>query len=96
MRRAVYAVGPPGLNRLDEVMAAVLSCGSLAAASYLTAAGVLGVRALPAVIEVSVPTHVRARPPGVRVHRRKSFEVGICDGIPVTSPVQTLLDLATR
>jgi very-short-patch-repair endonuclease len=30
------------------------------------------------------------------VHRRKSFEVGICDGIPVTSPVQTLLDLATR
>jgi very-short-patch-repair endonuclease len=39
------------------------------------------------------------RVPGVEIHRRPALDrdsVGYCQGIPVTSPVQTLIDLATR
>ena len=39
------------------------------------------------------------RPPGIRVHRRPSLQggwYGLYEGIPITTPVQTLIDLATR
>jgi|SRR5215211_398369 len=96
IRRTVYAVGRPDLDPLDRVMADVLGCGPRAAASHLTATGVLGVRPLPLVVDVSVPAVVHARPPGVRVHRRARFDAGIYRGVPVTSPVQTLIDIATQ
>jgi very-short-patch-repair endonuclease len=99
VRRTVYMLGPRSLDRLDEVMADVLTCGPQAVASHLTAAGVFGIRPLPLVVEVSVPAAVRVRPPGVRVHRRRKLrpeDVGRYHGIPVTSPIQTLIDLGTR
>jgi very-short-patch-repair endonuclease len=92
-------LGPADLGRLDEVMADVLSCGPRAAASHLCAAGVLGIRPLPPLVEVSVPAEVRTRPPGVRVHRRRHLppeDVGHYRGIPVTSPIRTLIDIATE
>jgi very-short-patch-repair endonuclease len=95
----VYVLGPPQLDRLDEVMADVLTCGPRAVASHLTAAGVLGLRPLPLAVDVSVPAAVRMRPPGVRVHRRRILRaegLGRCQDIPVTSPIQTLIDIATR
>jgi very-short-patch-repair endonuclease len=98
VRRGVYAVGRPDLDSLDELMADVLSCGPHAFASHLSAAGVLGIRPLPCgLVEVSVPIDVRVRKPGVRVHRRKALEdIMRHHGIPVTGPVQTLIDVATR
>jgi very-short-patch-repair endonuclease len=81
-------------------MADVLSCGPEAVASHLSAAGVLGIRPLPrGLVEVTVPPSVRARPPGITVHRRRggwAEDAGRCQGIPVTSPIQTLIDLGTR
>jgi very-short-patch-repair endonuclease len=81
-------------------MADILCCGPDAVASHLTAAGVLGIRSMPqGLVEVSVPGHAHARPPEVTVHRRSALrpeDVGTCHGIPVTSPVQTLIDIATR
>ena len=99
VRRSVYAVGRTGGDRLDAVMAEVLSCGPRAVASHLCAAGVLGIRALPVVVEVSVPADVRVRPPSVRVHRRNALrpeDVTRRHGVPVTAPIQTLIDIATR
>ena len=100
VRRRVYAVGRPDLDRYGELMADILSCGPEAVASHLTAAGVLGIRPLPhGLVEVSVPARVHTRPPWVTVHRRRALrreDVGICEGIPVTSPIQTLVDIATR
>jgi very-short-patch-repair endonuclease len=100
VRRRVYAVGRPDLDQLGELMADLLCCAPEAVASHLTAAGVLGIRPMPrGPVELSVPAHIHARPPEVRVHRRRTLraeDIGTFRGIPVTSPVQTLIDIATR
>jgi Protein of unknown function (DUF559) len=81
-------------------MAAVLSCGSGAVLSHGSAAALLGIGSEDrGEIEVSVRPGWDRRLPGIRVHRRRRLErdaIGTCDGIPVTSPAQTLIDLATR
>ena len=49
-------------------------------------------------IEVSVPAHVRPRRPGIVIHRRAGLtpsDLTSHHGIPVTTPVCTLVDLAT-
>jgi very-short-patch-repair endonuclease len=98
--RGVYAVGTPQLSHHGRWMVAVLSCGPDAALSYESAAALLGMRPDRGdKIEVSVPAHVSRRPPGIVVHRRTRRgpgEVTVHDGIPVTSPACTLVDLATR
>ncbi|MBS1886732.1 MAG: DUF559 domain-containing protein [Actinobacteria bacterium] len=68
--------------------------------SHDSAAGLLAIGREPvAHFEVSTFLPSRRRVPGVKVHRRPSLSrdaVGFCEGIPVTSPVQTLIDLSTR
>jgi very-short-patch-repair endonuclease len=83
-------------------MAAVLACGGvgMAALSHSSAAALfkIGVEQVAA-IEVSRRSPDEIRPPGIRVHRRPSLQdgwYGFYEGIPITSPVQTLIDLATR
>jgi very-short-patch-repair endonuclease len=52
----------------------------------------------PEVSEVSVPSSVMRRRGGIRLHRRALVEADRrrCDGIPVTSPSLTLVDLGAR
>jgi very-short-patch-repair endonuclease len=83
-------------------MAAVLAGGGpgIVALSHSSAAALLkiGVEQVSA-IEVSRRSLTPIRVPGVRVHRRPNLRpgwYGFYEGIPVTSPVQTLIDLATR
>ncbi len=83
-------------------MAAVLACGGewRAALSHSSAAALfkIGTEQVAA-IEVSRRSPDPIRIPGVRVHRRPGLGegwYGFHEGIPVTSPVQTLIDLATR
>lgn len=98
--RGVYAVGTPHLTRHGRWMAAVLACGRDAALSHESAAALLDIRPQRrGEIEVSVPVRVSPRPKGVIVHRRRRrgpWEVTVHEGIPVTSPECTLVDLATR
>jgi very-short-patch-repair endonuclease len=81
-------------------MAAVLTCGPDAALSDESAAALLEIRAdRGGKIEVSVPVNMMRRPKGIVVHRRRRrgpWELTVHDGIPVTSPACTLVDLATR
>jgi very-short-patch-repair endonuclease len=83
-------------------MAAVLVCGGpgVAALSHSSAAALLKIGTeQAAAIEVSRRSADPVRVPGIRVHRRPALRegwCGVCEGIPVTSPVQTLIDLATR
>jgi very-short-patch-repair endonuclease len=99
VHRGVYAVGRPDLDRGGVLLAAVLACGPRAAVSHLSAAGLWGIRSVPLrPVEVSVPAAARRRP-GVVVHRRVALEatdVTSHQGIPVTTPVRTLVDVATR
>jgi very-short-patch-repair endonuclease len=100
VRRGVYALGRPQLSRYGHWMAAILSCGPRAILSHASAAALweLGSEGRGE-IEVSVPTGVDRRRPGIRVHRRAKLEaqdLARHHAIPVTSPTLTLVDLATR
>ncbi len=80
-------------------MAAVLACGPGAVLSHDSAAALFGIGSEHGVqIEVSVGPGWDRRRPGIRVHRRRFGRraIGTFDGIPVTSVVQTLVDLAGR
>ena len=98
--RGVYAVGRSEVTRHGRWMAAVLSCGPGAALSHESAAGLWGIRrAQSGTIEVSVPAVAFRRRPGIRVHRRANLDptdIGRHQGIPLTQPIHTLVDLAVR
>jgi very-short-patch-repair endonuclease len=94
----VYAVGRPSVTSHGHWMAAVLACGPLAVLSHMSAAALW--RIWPNTrreIEISVPGHVDRRRPGIIVHRRSLLgrtDLTRHDGIPVTSPACTLVDIA--
>jgi very-short-patch-repair endonuclease len=96
----VYAVGRPSLSQQGRWMAAVLACGPEAALSHESAAALWSVAQQKGNrIHVSVPDRVRPRRRGIVVHRRPTLtqrDVMRRDGIPVTTPICTLIDLATR
>lgn len=98
VERGVYAVGRPDLTRHGRWMAAVLGCGPRAALSHGSAAALWGIgEELRDWIEVSVPSVSPRERAGVRVRRRpklRSIDVVVRDGISVTSPVLTLIDIA--
>jgi very-short-patch-repair endonuclease len=80
-------------------MAAILACGEGAVLSHRSAAALYGIASeRPGVIEVSVRRLQGRQHPGLRVRRRPSLpghDVGTLNRIPVTSPVRTMVDLAT-
>jgi very-short-patch-repair endonuclease len=99
VRRGVFALGRPELTRQGHWMAAVTSCGPEAVLSHESAAAHWEIlpRRLGA-IEVSVPAGIDRRPSGIVVHRRSRLaeERTRHLGIPITTPVRTLLDIAPR
>jgi very-short-patch-repair endonuclease len=94
----VYAVGRAALAREGYLLAAVLACGGKAALSHASAGELWEIRPYRhGAVHVSVPVTDRRRRSGIRVHRRRTrVEVRRKMGIPVTAPVDTLVDLATR
>jgi very-short-patch-repair endonuclease len=95
VHRGVYAVGHRALTRQSMFMAAVLIADG-AVLSHRSAAALLGIR--PAdrnVVDITVPRHLKHRPRLV-IHRTQlpADEITTRDGIPVTTPTRTLLDLA--
>jgi very-short-patch-repair endonuclease len=98
--RGVYAVGRPELTPRGRWMAAVLVCGDGAALSHRSAAELWGIGFEEKKrIHVSIRRRSRLERPGIQVHARASLperSVGRRFGIPVTTPVQTLIDLATE
>lgn len=100
IHRGVYSVGTPNVSRLGRFMAAVLACEPRAVLSHDSAAALWGLlKKDPRLIEVSVPAPASARVSGIKVRRRAKLEprdVARQHGIPVTSPVLTLIDMAAR
>jgi very-short-patch-repair endonuclease len=81
-------------------MAAVLACGPKAVLSHSSAAAIwrIGIEERD-VIEVSLSSPHQRRRPGLRVYRRSSLwpeDVTTESGIPVTTPVQTIIDMSLR
>jgi very-short-patch-repair endonuclease len=81
-------------------MAAVLACGRSAAVSHLSAAALW--RSVPGPdpaddVDVVIPCALRRARTGIRVHRVRGLrpdEVTTLEGIPLTTPGRTLVDLA--
>jgi very-short-patch-repair endonuclease len=99
VQRGVYAVGRPQLTRHGVLIAAVLGCGPDAALSHEHAGEVYGIRRRRAgPIEVTVPAGAMRSRPGVRVHRAalEPCDRTLQQGIPITGPARTLVDLAQR
>lgn len=96
----VYAVGRRELTPNGRWMAAVLVCGEQAILSHRSAAELWGIGyEEPRRIDVSIRRRSAIRRGGIKVHARPSLpERSMVRrfGIPVTDPVQTLIDLATE
>jgi very-short-patch-repair endonuclease len=97
----VYAVGRPELTQHGRFIAAVLACGSQAALSHESAAGLWEIRRPRAgTVELTVPARrAPGNRPGIVVHRRSTLtaaDITQRHGIPVTTPVCTIIDLAAR
>jgi hypothetical protein len=93
----VYAVGHLPAMRESTWHAAVLALGAGAVLSCTTAAVLWGMLRGTGAIEVTVPTTAgRPKRDGIVVHRQRlpAAHVTAHRGIPVTTPIRTLIDLA--
>jgi very-short-patch-repair endonuclease len=95
----VYAVGHSVLTREGRWMAAVLAAGTNAVLSHATAAAAWELRPPGAgAIHVTVPGDPgRTRRRGLRIHRSRTLtpdDTTTHRGIPITTPVRTIIDLA--
>jgi Protein of unknown function (DUF559) len=81
-------------------MAALLACGDGAVLSHGSSAALWGIgNEVEGRIDVSVRRRCNHRPPGVRARSRPALteeEITVRGGIPVTTPLRTLIDLATE
>ncbi|MGE5408721.1 MAG: type IV toxin-antitoxin system AbiEi family antitoxin domain-containing protein [Syntrophothermus sp.] len=97
VHRGVYAVGHRALPKRGRCQAAVLACGSGAVLSHAAAAWLWGLApSLPAVVDVTVPSHGQRRQ-DIALHHSSTLtaaEHGTLAGIPVTDWPRTLLDVA--
>ena len=97
--RGVYAVGRRELTPFGRWMAAVLVCGDGAALSHKSAAEPWEIGKEGRRIDLSVTRRCKIRRAGIEVRSRLSLpstSLTRRHGIPVTDPVQTLIDLATE
>jgi very-short-patch-repair endonuclease len=96
----VYAVGRPELTPNGRWMAAVLACGDDAVLSHRSAAQLWGIGFEEGKrIDVSIRRKSKIKRKGIKVRARPTLDASSVVrrfGIPVTDPVQTLIDLATE
>lgn len=98
--RGIYAVGWPHMSRERSWMAAVLVCGERAALSHRSAAALWAIaKERRGRIDISIGRRCAHHRAGIRAMSRPSLrsrDFTRRNGIPVTSAVRTLLDLATE
>jgi very-short-patch-repair endonuclease len=95
----VFAVGHLATSELADRAAALLAVGFEAMISRLTAAAgwELARPARSGLIHVLAPMNANTRVPGVCVHRTRYLapqDIRVLNGLPITSPARTLLDIA--
>jgi hypothetical protein len=93
MHRGVYAFGAISPAPEQRWAAALLAAGDGSALSHTTGATVYDQLPVREVIEVTAPRQRRGDE-RLRVHERREIDVVERRGLRVTSPAQTLLDLA--
>jgi very-short-patch-repair endonuclease len=98
VHQGVYAVGRPTLTTEGRFLAAVVSCGPAAALSHFAAAVLTKLMAERGPrIDVTVPRGGQRRRRGALIIHRAALpegDVTVREGIRVTTPSRTLVDLA--
>jgi hypothetical protein len=98
MYRGVYAVGHANPPQEGRFLAAVKACAPDAVLSHLAAAALLDIARWDGRYpEVTVPGTATRMHSGIRVHRTEVLDppdVARRDGIPITSPARTLVNLS--
>jgi very-short-patch-repair endonuclease len=95
--RGVYAVGHLALRREGWWMAALLTCGESATLSHRTAATIWQLRTDPILpIDVITATGHGRKHARITTHRTRlyAFDALVIDGLRVTTPSRTIVDLA--
>ena len=94
----MYLAGHTALPPHGRELAAVLACGRRAFVSHRTAAALwMLVADAPHRVDVTVLRGWKPQRPGIAVRSTSSLvrrDVRLLDGIPITSPARTVLDLA--
>jgi Transcriptional regulator, AbiEi antitoxin len=101
VRRGIFAAGRPELSDKGRWMAAVLACGDRAVLSHSSAAALWRIGAEQrGLVEISLPSSSRRRHRDIWIHRRPSLnlerDLTREYGIPVTTPIKTLIDMSLR
>lgn len=98
LHRGVYLLGHSVAPPLARETAAILACGPGAVLSHASAGGLWGIlETPPGAIDVTVAGRDCGRRVGVRHHRARRLldaDVRWREGLPVTAPARTLIDLA--
>jgi hypothetical protein len=94
IHRGVYAVGHEDISDRGRVIAGLLAAGPDAAASHRTAAALWKILpSMPQLIEVTLTTRVPRQREGMRIHQALRLDTTRHEGLPVTTPRQTLRQL---
>ena len=97
LHRGVYAVGHPSITWHGRMLAAVLACGPGAVLSHRSAGALWRFRPYDGLPEVTVPRTGARHRKGLHVHVSGTLDeavVTVREGIPVTTPKRTMVDLA--
>lgn len=98
VERGIYRLRHYPPQRFEDVMVAVLWAGHGSVASHETALAIFGLAdAMPPVIHLTLRRRFRGRRKGVVVHRAPlpPNDVTTREGIPVTTPLRTIADVAS-
>jgi very-short-patch-repair endonuclease len=94
--RGVYGIGHTPRTRRGWYVAALVAAGDQSALSHRTAAAVHRMLGAARQLHLTVPRSAKGLA-GVRIHRPRALrreDIVVVDGLRVTSPARTLLDLA--
>lgn len=97
--RGVFALGRPQLDRSGQQKAALLACATRSALSHSAGLEYWRLGLPQRRLEITVSPPRRVRHPGLRVHQSRTLtapEIITVDGIAVTDPLRTLIDMAPR
>jgi very-short-patch-repair endonuclease len=93
----VYVVAGSARSHEQRALAACLACGDRAAASFASAAAIIGIAPAPHDVHVTVPRESRPRSTAINVHRTAVFrpaDVMRRGPLLLTTAARTLVDLA--
>ncbi len=95
VHRGVYAVGHAALPPRGLLVAGLLVAGAGSALSHRTAAHLWKLTSsMPPSVEITTTDRSPRQRPGLVFHHTTDLDAYIRDGLPLTTPIRTLLDLA--